>query len=226
MIPSKTCAHTQCFPQPNLRILRIQSEEQFQQYEAGLRDLLSIYQSVLLDDFCEPDPEKQMANCRTYLPWLWLLVEDFEPAQHHADGSAVACANAGDKKCFSQKCPYTNEQNNKNRVYGMACLSDITPGRHAFVHGVSHPGIRRHPAVSALGKLVLNVAFNELNVRKVKAEIEANNQGAIGYCRRMGFVREAHFKQDNRIAGQWQDVLVYSLFAEQFQARDSATPCV
>lgn len=98
-------------------------------------------------------------------------------------------------------------------VYGLACLTDVIPGRHAFVHGVSHPGIRRHPGVDVLGRLVLAVAFERLGVAKVKAEIEAHNRGALGYCRRLGFRREAHFRCDNRLQGRWQDVYVYTLNA-------------
>jgi RimJ/RimL family protein N-acetyltransferase len=102
------------------------------------------------------------------------------------------------------------------RVYGLIALSDIIPGRHAFVHGVSHPEIRKHPAIHQLAREVLSIAFNDLKVHKVKAEIEADNIGAKGFCRRMGFTREAHFRQDNKLGGQWHDVLVYSLLAKQF----------
>jgi RimJ/RimL family protein N-acetyltransferase len=104
-------------------------------------------------------------------------------------------------------------------VYAIAGFSDIIPNRHAFLHGVSHPTIRKNTALNQLGHFILNEAFDNLGLHKVKAEIEANNLGAKGFCRRMGFTREAHFRQDNRIGGQWQDVLVYSLFAEQFKNR-------
>ena len=111
-----------------------------------------------------------------------------------------------------------------HQVHGMASLSDIIIGRQAYVHGVSHPRIRKHPIVHQLGALVLQVAFETLKVHKVKAEIEANNRGALGYCRRMGFTREAHFKQDNRLNGQWEDVLIYSLFVEQFTNKAAQAP--
>lgn len=168
-------------PQPVLGIRHIQDLQQFQKFEPGIRALLEIYQSVLLDDFCDPNLDYLVSNSSTYLPWFWLL---------------------------------TDEQ---NTVYAMASLSHIIPGRHAYLHGVSHPKIRRNPALSQLGNWVVNVAFQSLGVHKVKAEIEGNNLGAKGFCRRMGFKKEAHFRQDNSIGGQWQDVLVYALFAKQFK---------
>jgi L-amino acid N-acyltransferase YncA len=115
----------------------------------------------------------------------------------------------------------TDEQ---DTVYALGSLSHIIPGRQAYLHGVSHPAIRRNPAIHQLGNQILHIAFNLLGVRKVKAEIEGNNLGAKGFCRHMGFTREAHFRQDNCIGGQWQDVLVYSLFAENFKTDIAAIP--
>lgn len=178
----------------NLRIRQIESVEQFQRFSEGIAALLKIHQPRLQDDFSPPDLQQLVQNTQTYLPWLWVLTEDVE---------------------FKKEKPFNSETDLP--VYGLACLSDIIPGRHAYVHGASHPTIRRHPAIPELGHWVLNVAFHQLKVRKVKAEIEANNRGAKGYCRRLGFVREAHFQKDIRINGQWQDVLIYSLFAEKFQ---------
>lgn len=167
---------------PTLTLWHIQNKDLFQRFKASLQQLLQFYGSVLMDDFCDPNPENLVSNTATYVPWLWLLTDEHE------------------------------------RVYALASLSDIIPGRHAFVHGMSHPAIRKHPAIHALGHLILKEAFCTLGVHKVKAEVEGNNLGAKGFCRRMGFTREAHFQQDNCIGGQWQDVLVYSLFSEQFKA--------
>ncbi len=168
-----------------LRQIAIGNAAEFERYKPGIQALLAIYQKVLLDDFCNPNPTLLVDNVGTYVPWLWILAD-------------------------------ANE-----RVYAIGGLSPIIPGRHAYVHGVSHPDSRRHPAVRALGEWILNVAFTELNVHKVKAEIEATNWGAKGFCRRMGFIREAHFRRDNLVNGQWQDVLIYSLFAEQWQSHRS-----
>ena len=176
--------HTNQTIQPlPLRQIAINSAAEFERYKPGIQALLTIYQTVLLDDFCNPHPTHLVDNVGTYIPWLWILADP------------------------------------NGRIDAVAGLSDIIPGRHAYLHGVSHPDTRKHPAVRALGEWVLQVAFAALGVHKVKAEIEANNPGAKGFCRRMGFIREAHFRRDNRVNGQWQDVLVYSLFAEQWRSR-------
>lgn len=99
-------------------------------------------------------------------------------------------------------------------VQAVAGLSDIEPGRHAFIHGVSHPDMRRHPLLGKLAKVMFACAFRELKLPKLKAEFEAGNAGARGFCLRHGFVREAHFRRDVYVNGRWQDVIVASRFAE------------
>lgn len=165
------------------QIIRIENEGMFRRYEAGIRKLLFIYKDILLDDFCDPNPECLIENTATYLPWLWLAV------------------------------------NQDDEVFALCCLTDVIPGRHVFIHGVSHPKIRRHPVITEISKNAIRLAFEHLGVHKVKAEIEASNLGARGFCLRMGFVPEGRFHQDNRVGGQWEDVLVYSLFREKFFSR-------
>ncbi|HEY9687690.1 MAG TPA: GNAT family protein [Coleofasciculaceae cyanobacterium] len=104
----------------------------------------------------------------------------------------------------------------ENQVLALACLTEIIPGRHAYVHGVSDPAIRKHPGISMLAETMLSCAFETLGVNKVKAEIEATSLGAKGFCLKMGFTREGCLRRDNRIRGQWRDVLIYSLFAERY----------
>lgn len=96
-------------------------------------------------------------------------------------------------------------------VYGLSSLTDEVPGRHAFIHGISDPAIRRHPGITATALTVMNYAFHRLGVLKVKAEFEADNRTATGFCRRMGFRREAWFANDNRVGDTLRDVAVYTL---------------
>lgn len=99
----------------------------------------------------------------------------------------------------------------KDKVLGICTLSDEVPGRHAYIHGSALPELRRHPAVACTALSAMNYAFRVLNVLKVKAEFEADNRGAKGFCWRMGFQREALLKNDNIVGGQLKDVAVYSL---------------
>jgi RimJ/RimL family protein N-acetyltransferase len=76
------------------------------------------------------------------------------------------------------------------QVLGAAALMDLTPGRQAFLHGVTHPAIRRHPVITQLALTMFRLAFEEYSLQAIKAEFSACNRGAWGFCRRMGFQRE------------------------------------
>lgn len=108
---------------------------------------------------------------------------------------------------------------NQNQVQLIASLSDVIPGQSAFLHGISAPYLGRKNAIDALTESVLGCAFQELKLHKLKAEFEANNMGALGFCRRMGFSKEAHFKAETRLQGTWHDACRYVLFADTYFSR-------
>lgn len=146
-------------------------------YQAGVQQLLSIYQNVLADDFTIA--ENLFENTAACIPYLWLLVSE---------------------------C---------NTVYGIASLTDVIPGRHSFIHGAYHPSIRKHPQVKTIIDAVLHEAFYTLGVQKLKAEFDADNVGAKGFCHRFGFIQEARLRADTQRQGKKQDVLIYTLLKEK-----------
>lgn len=101
-------------------------------------------------------------------------------------------------------------------VYASSALSDIVPGRHGFIHGMRLPVVRRHPGVKVLIGMMLRTAFETLGLRKLKAEFDADNRSALGFCLCMGFRREARFPADTVKRGMPCDVLLYALTAEQY----------
>lgn len=107
-------------------------------------------------------------------------------------------------------------------VYAIGALADIEPGRHAWIHGAAHPAMRRHPAIPALFDTMGRRAFDTLGLLKIKAEFEADNPGAKGFCRRFGFVREGYYRRDIRLTGELKDVVVATLSADCFWRRREA----
>jgi RimJ/RimL family protein N-acetyltransferase len=57
-----------------------------------------------------------------------------------------------------------------------------------------------------------------LALLKLKAEFEAHNAGAKGFCLRLGFQREALFKADVKLDGHLRDVAIYSLTAHRYHS--------
>jgi hypothetical protein len=80
--------------------------------------------------------------------------------------------------------------NQQQQVYGASVLMDIVPNQHAYVHGITHPAIRKHPMITQLAILMFRTAFMDYELSSVKAEFDQDNKGALGFCRRMGFQKQ------------------------------------
>lgn len=173
------------------KVCRIASLEELTPYQASMGDLLKRYRALLLDDASrsgEAERDARLLLENTAACVPWLWVL--------TDG---AC-----------------------QVWAIAALSDIQPGRHAFLHGASHPALKRHSGrgggdIERTLLPVLQAAFQELGLLKLKAEFEADNAGAKGFCLRLGFRREALFKADIQVGGRLRDVAIYSLSAQRYR---------
>lgn len=108
----------------------------------------------------------------------------------------------------------------QKRVLAVACLTDVKPQATACIHGASLPEMRRQPVLrDAMIREVLRYAFEELGLHKLKAVFDADNRGALGFCRKWNFQREACLREETLRNGQRQDVLSYALFAERYLAQ-------
>lgn len=151
---------------------------------------------------------------RLIAPWLEVLQADTEaPLQD----PQILLAN------LEEQLPYVwIVYNRQGEVVASACLTQVVPGRHAYIHGVRDVEYRKHPALRGLIALIFDTAFSDLRLLKLKAEFEADNRGALGFCRLYGFTREAHFREDIHVQGQLKDVVVYSLFYVTYQQQKEA----
>lgn len=65
-------------------------------------------------------------------------------------------------------------------------------------------------------KLIEEYAFNELNLNKLYALIFSPNKGSCRCAEKSGFIREATFKKDIFIDGEFVDTFGYSLLKENW----------
>lgn len=71
-----------------------------------------------------------------------------------------------------------------------------------------------HEAALAL----LRVAFDELGLHRVTAELDPRNDASVALCTRLGMRREAHFVEDMMFKGDWADTGVYAILAREWRA--------
>lgn len=75
---------------------------------------------------------------------------------------------------------------------------------------------KRGYATEAL-KETINYLFNQLNKRRIVVSIDPRNTKSIGLIKRLGFRKEAHFKESILINGEWVDDLVYAILKDEWK---------
>jgi [ribosomal protein S5]-alanine N-acetyltransferase len=69
------------------------------------------------------------------------------------------------------------------------------------------------------GELMLEHAFVTLKLERIVAEVHASNERSLRLMARLGFVREGVLRQHETYQGQKQDVILFGLLQDEFQAR-------
>ena len=70
-------------------------------------------------------------------------------------------------------------------------------------------------AVESLKK-VIDFLFIELNKHRIIASVDPNNISSIHLMERLGFRKEAHFKESLLVKGQWVDDIVYAMLKKEW----------
>jgi len=60
---------------------------------------------------------------------------------------------------------------------------------------------------------VIRYGFDNMKLHSMEAHINPGNKASAGILERMGFVREAYFKENFYFRGTFQDTAIYSLLA-------------
>ena len=73
-------------------------------------------------------------------------------------------------------------------------------------------------------ELVLRVAFRQLRLHRVEANVQPSNKRSLAFIRQAGFVREGFSRRYVRIGGRWRDHVRLALLVEDWQARRLRAP--
>lgn len=66
-------------------------------------------------------------------------------------------------------------------------------------------------------RLAIGYLFNDLDKHRIIGSIDPENTGSIRLLERLGFRKEAHFKESLLINGEWVDDIVYGLLKREWQ---------
>ncbi len=149
--------------------------------------------------------ELHAANREFLAPW-----SPDRPAGHYtADGQRRAVADALVLHARGRALPHVILCD--GAVVGRVTLSDITRGTFSSCHlgywlSQSHNG--RGLATAAVGEM-LGIAFDELGLHRVEAGTVPHNTRSRAVLERSGFARFGYAPAYLKIAGEWQDHVLY-----------------
>lgn len=69
-------------------------------------------------------------------------------------------------------------------------------------------------------ELILNYAFNTLNINKVTVEVVEINKNALALYKKLGFIKEGRLRQQFYAEGKYLDVVIMTKFRDGFIAPD------
>jgi RimJ/RimL family protein N-acetyltransferase len=64
---------------------------------------------------------------------------------------------------------------------------------------------------------IIDYLFDDLNKHRITVSIDPRNTKSIQLFERLGFRKEAHFKQIAFIDGEWADDLIYAMLKEEWE---------
>jgi ribosomal-protein-alanine N-acetyltransferase len=66
--------------------------------------------------------------------------------------------------------------------------------------------------------LVLDVAYREIGLHRVEANVQPGNRSSVRLVERVGFTREGYSRRYVKVGGRWRDHLRFAMLAEDWPA--------
>lgn len=105
------------------------------------------------------------------------------------------------------------------RVIGDVLIHlDGADGRQAEIGWVFAPDVTGKGYATEAARAITSAAFDDLGVQRVWAQLEPVNTASVRICERLGMRREALFEQASWFKGQWTDLAVYAIRADEWRS--------
>jgi RimJ/RimL family protein N-acetyltransferase len=81
-----------------------------------------------------------------------------------------------------------------------------------------HPDHAGRGYMTEAASAVLEIAFDELRLHRVRAELDPRNAASVALCKRLGMRAEAHFVEDLWFKGAWGDTAIYAILDREWRS--------
>lgn len=91
--------------------------------------------------------------------------------------------------------------------------------RTAEIGWILLPHTQGRGYASAAARLLFDLAFGELGLHRVYAELDPRNAASVGLCLRLGMRHEIHILEHMWLKGEWTDTGGYSILEREWRAQ-------
>ncbi|MCU1552178.1 MAG: hypothetical protein JWR36_2738 [Glaciihabitans sp.] len=87
---------------------------------------------------------------------------------------------------------------------------------HGEIGWTLHPDFAGHGYAREAAAAVLAIAFEQIGLHRVHAELDPRNHSSVALCKRLGMREEAFFVEDMYFKGGWADTGVYGILRKEW----------
>lgn len=172
-----------------------------------------------------PRPEDAAQFARWSNDDAYMRLLDDDPVQPRAEAFFKYFAEGGTEPGRTPNDYYFHLRTLEgDHLIGFVALFNIKwPSQHAEIAiGIGEPEYRGKGYGSDALRVLLNYAFNELNLYRVELDVMAYNAAAIQAYERVGFVREGVKRALVQRNGQRHDVACYAILRPEWEVLQRA----
>lgn len=103
-----------------------------------------------------------------------------------------------------------------------AFIGDVVLMWHSREHRSAEIGYVLHPDhagkgyATEAGAVLLRLGFDDLGLHRMTGRIDARNVASARVLEKLGLRREAHFRENEFLKGEWTDEIVYAALAREW----------
>ena len=90
--------------------------------------------------------------------------------------------------------------------------------RQGEIGFVLHPDHHGRGLAAEAAAVLLRLGFEDLGLHRIIGRCDGRNTASAKVMERLGMRKEAHFRQNELVKGEWCDELVYAVLAEEWRA--------
>jgi RimJ/RimL family protein N-acetyltransferase len=89
--------------------------------------------------------------------------------------------------------------------------------RTAEIGWILSPAAQGKGYATEAARLLIDLAFGELDLHRVYAELDPRNAASVAICRRLGMRPEAHILEHMWLKGEWTDTGTYAILEREWR---------